>query len=129
MHMKREEDRNGVTAGLLLIGIGILIYTNWWWPGIMYVLGVSISSGLAFRGRFVSALVMLIVFLGIPVLTQIRGLPWNMAAPAVLIILGLLILARSLLFREKESHKDVSRFKEQGSRSIIITKNLTGRSL
>jgi hypothetical protein len=101
--MKRENDRNGVTGGLLLIGLGILIYTNWWWPGIMYVLGISISTGLAFRGRFVSALVMLIIFLGIPVLTQIRDLPWNKAAPAVLIILGLLILGRSLLFGDKKA--------------------------
>ena len=88
-----------------MIGLGILIYTNWWWPGIMIVLGISISSGLAFRGRYGSALVMLIIFLGIPVLTQIRGLPWNMAAPAVLISLGLLILGRSLMFPEKRSSK------------------------
>ena len=94
--MDKEEGRNGVTGGLLLIGLGILIYTNWWWPGIMIVLGISISAGLAFRGRFVSALVMLIIFLGIPVLTEIRGLPWNMATPAVLITLGVLILARAL---------------------------------
>lgn len=69
------------------------------------VLGVSISAGLVFRGRFGSALVMLIIFLGIPALTQIRGLPWNMAAPAVLISLGLLILAKELMFPKKGSSK------------------------
>jgi hypothetical protein len=88
-----------------LIGLGILIYTNWWWPGIMYVLGISISAGLAFRRRFVSALVMLIIFLGIPVLTEIRGLLWDKAAPAVLIGLGLLILGREVLFSGKKSSK------------------------
>jgi len=103
--MDKEEEHNGVTGGLLLIGLGILIYTNWWWPGIMIVLGISISAGLAFRGRFVSALVMLIIFLGIPVLAEIRGLPWNMAAPAVLIILGLLILGRSVIFPGKKDSK------------------------
>jgi hypothetical protein len=103
--MKREDDRNGITGGLLLIGLGILVYTNWWWPGIMIVLGISIAAGLASRGRFVSALVMLIIFLGIPVLTEIRGLPWNKAAPAVLIILGLLILGRSVLSLGKKSSK------------------------
>jgi hypothetical protein len=100
--MEKERRRNGITGGLLLIGLGILIYTNWWWPGIMIVLGISISAGLAFRGRFGSALVMLIIFLGIPVLTEIRGIPWNVAAPAVLITLGLIILGRSLLFGDNK---------------------------
>ena len=29
--MRRE--RSGVAGGLILIGIGVLLITGWWWPG------------------------------------------------------------------------------------------------
>ena len=103
--MKRDRERNGITAGLLLIGLGILIYTNEWWPYIMYVLGISISAGLAYRGKFADAAVMLAVFLGIPFMTETGKVPWNLAAPAVLVTLGVLVLLRELTRPKEEKQK------------------------
>ena len=45
--MERSRSRNGITGGLILVGIGVLALTGWWWPGIMVVLGIAIGSGLA----------------------------------------------------------------------------------
>ena len=47
-------------GGIWLIGLGILFYTGYWWPGILFVIGVtSIVEGLvkgqgwyAFQGGF-----------------------------------------------------------------------------
>jgi hypothetical protein len=41
-----KKKKNGLNAGILLIGIGVLAFTNFWWPGIMFVLGLSsLASG------------------------------------------------------------------------------------
>ena len=31
--------RGGVAGGVVLVGIGMLALTGWWWPGIMLVIG------------------------------------------------------------------------------------------
>ena len=64
--MNRERTRDGITGGLLLIGIGVLLLTGWWWPGIMVVLGIAIGAGLVFRGRYLAGLVMAAIFFAIP---------------------------------------------------------------
>ncbi|NUM44954.1 MAG: hypothetical protein HUU38_09625 [Anaerolineales bacterium] len=39
-------NKNNLQTGIWLIGIGILAFTNYWWPGIMFVIGVSaLASG------------------------------------------------------------------------------------
>jgi hypothetical protein len=36
-----QHQANAVTSALCLVGIGTLIVTGWWWPGIMFLIGVS----------------------------------------------------------------------------------------
>ena len=43
--MERGRSRNGITGGLILVGVGVLALTGWWWPGIMVVLGIAIGEG------------------------------------------------------------------------------------
>ena len=97
--MNRERTRNGITGGLLLIGIGVLIFTGWWWPGIMVVLGIAIGAGLVFRGRYLAGLVMAAIFFAIPLLTQ-TDIPWNLFAPMVLIGSGAVVLVKAFVLRE-----------------------------
>ena len=33
--------KDNLQTGIWLIGIGILALTNFWWPGIMFVIGLS----------------------------------------------------------------------------------------
>ena len=38
--------KNNIQTGIWLIGIGVLALTNFWWPGIMFVIGLSaLASG------------------------------------------------------------------------------------
>lgn len=99
--MKRDRERNGITGGLLLIGLGVLMLTGWWWPGIMVVLGLSIGAGLVFRGKYAPAAVVLVVFLGIPVVAE-TDLPWNLFAPMVLIGLGIIILTKAFVLKDEK---------------------------
>jgi hypothetical protein len=95
----RTNTRNGITSGLLLIGLGVLLYTDWWWPGIMLVVGIAVASGLVFRNRYREAVVVAIIFFGIPLLVA-SGLRWDLYAPIVLIGLGIVVLAKTLILRE-----------------------------
>ncbi|HEX8201070.1 MAG TPA: hypothetical protein VF590_11320 [Isosphaeraceae bacterium] len=84
-----------IGVGIWLIGLGILLYTSYWWPGILFVLGAAtIGQGLA-EGRgwraldgafwiigtglwfaLGSSLAVLLIVLGVgALLTSVRRLP------------------------------------------------------
>ncbi len=97
--MEKERTRDGITGGLLLIGIGILAFTGWWWPGIMVVLGIAIGSGLVFRGRYLQGLVMAAIFFAIPLLTE-ADIPWGIFGPMILIGVGVVALVKAFYLRD-----------------------------
>ncbi len=37
-----NQRRRAVRTGIWLIGIGVLALTDWWWPGILFLIGLSI---------------------------------------------------------------------------------------
>src|SRR4051812_30465354 len=41
VNMETREQQRAVIGGLWLIGIGILFATRLWWPGIMFLIGVT----------------------------------------------------------------------------------------
>lgn len=98
--MNRERSRDNITAGLLLIGLGVLAFTGWWWPGIMVVLGIAIGAGLVFRGRYLQGLVIAAICFAIPLLTE-ADIPWGIFGPMVLIGLGVVVLVKAFYLKEK----------------------------
>jgi hypothetical protein len=97
--MERQRDHNPITAGLLLLGIGVLMLTHWWWPGIMIVLGIAIGAGLVFRGRYLQGLIVAAIFFAIPWLVT-RDIPWGIYGPMILIGAGLVVLVKAFFLRE-----------------------------
>ncbi len=97
--MNRRREENGVTGALLLVGLGVLFLTGWWWPGVMVVLGIAVAAGLIFEGRYASGLVAAAIFFAIPLLVS-SNIPWGTFAPLVLIGLGVIALTKALFFRQ-----------------------------
>ena len=97
--MDKKRAADGITGGLFLIGLGVLLLTQWWWPGIMVVLGIAVGAGLIFRGRYIPAIVAMVIFFGIPILTT-ANIPWGIFGPMVLIGIGVIALVKSLYLRE-----------------------------
>jgi hypothetical protein len=119
--MRRRDDRkNGVTGGILLIGLGVLLYTEWWWPGILIVLGVAFGAGLAFRGKYVPAVVVALISFTLAFFAQYmvpwdlagrialvtKRAKWGLAGPIALVAIGIIILANALLKGEEPEKKE-----------------------
>ena len=47
----RKKRGSAISGGIFLISLGVLIITDWWWPGIMFALGLSGGAELIFRGK------------------------------------------------------------------------------
>jgi hypothetical protein len=93
---------SAISGGLFLIGLGVLIFTGWWWPGIMVILGLSSGAELIFRGRIPQGIGSLAFFWGIAlvvVIVQATNVPWGIVGPLVLIGLGVIVLVRVFFLR------------------------------
>src|SRR4051794_14252254 len=89
---KEAQARGGVAGGIMLIGIGMLWVTNWWWPGIMLVIGCALAAERFINGQIAQAVGVFALFLAIPLgiaILQDISIPWNIVIPFVLIVLGL----------------------------------------
>ena len=100
----RDRKRRGdaITGGLFLICLGVLIFTGYWWPGIMFALGLSAGAGLIFRGKIWSGAAVMAFFCAIPFfvwIVQETQIPWSIIAPLVLIGVGAIILVKVLFLR------------------------------
>jgi hypothetical protein len=100
MRRARRADRLGgsISGGVFLIGLGMLVLTGWWWPGIMLVIGLAGAAELARQGQLAAALSTFALFAAIPLgiaLISAINIPWLPVGAFVLIALGLLALARA----------------------------------
>jgi ribosomal protein S27E len=85
-------DKNGIQTGIWMIGIGALAITGYWWPGIMFVVGIS----ALFSGSIQTAVWMF----GIGIVAHF-GFWW----PGMIIVIGISLLAEAV-FPEKEKVED-----------------------
>ncbi len=99
----RRRQSSAVSGGIFLIGLGVLIITGWWWPGIMFVIGLSAGGELIFRGHIWRGIGTILFFSAIPIavwIIQEARVPWEIVGPLVLVGIGVIILARAFLFRD-----------------------------
>ena len=98
---KRQGD--AISGGIFLIGLGVLLITGLWWPGIMFVIGLSSGAGLIFRGKIWSGIGTMAFFFAIPIfvmLVQNQDIPWAIVGPLILIGIGVIIIVKAFWLRE-----------------------------
>jgi hypothetical protein len=97
-----ENKKSPIFAGIMLIGLGILVFTGWWWPGIMLVIGTALGVDNFLKGRIKEALGLFLLFLAIP--TAVFIITNNIISPTIfvpvlLIGIGSLVIGRSVFNR------------------------------
>jgi len=96
--MDRQRKASGISGGLFLISLGILIMTGWWWPGIMFAIGLSSGAELIFRGKVARGIGTLAFFSAIPIvvwIVQEVKIPWSLVGPMILIGIGVIVLVKA----------------------------------
>lgn len=105
----KEEDKekrrvaSAISGGIFLISLGVLVYTGWWWPGIMFAIGLSAGAEQVFRGRIMRGIGTLAFFCAIPIAIWIINeteIPWTLIGPLILIGIGVIILVKAFFLRE-----------------------------
>ena len=104
MEKKKKRKADGISAGILLIGLGVLLFTGWWWPSIMFVVGLSSGAGLIFRGKTAQGVGTLALLWSIPIgiwIIQKAEIPWLFVGPMILIGVGVIVLVKAFFLRDK----------------------------
>jgi hypothetical protein len=102
--VNKQRTASGISGGIFLICLGILIITGWWWPGIMFAIGLSSGAELVFRGKIWRGIGTLVFFCAIPIVVwiiQAVNIPWAIVGPMVLIGIGVIVLVKTLFLREE----------------------------
>jgi len=102
---EKRRTASAVSGGIFLISLGVLLFTGWWWPGIMFAIGLSSGAELVFRGKTVRGIGTLAFFCAIPIgiwIIQEAEIPWSLVGPLVLIGLGVIALVKAFFLREEK---------------------------
>ncbi len=94
---------SAISGGIFLISLGVLLVTDWWWPGIMFALGLSGGAELIFRGKIWRGIGTIAFFSAIPIvvyLVQETDIPWELVGPFILIGLGVITLVKVFYLKE-----------------------------
>jgi hypothetical protein len=96
---KRKSD--AIANGAFLISLGILFYTNAWWPGILLAIWVTLALRQYFTGRMYDLAISTFILVGLFLITLLK-LDWAILMPVLFVVGGIYIIFREYFFAEAE---------------------------
>lgn len=90
-----KQNADTLGAGMFLVGLGVLFLLDWFWPGILGLLGIVALVTQSARGNLLRGLSSLVLLGGLTILFTI-GFAWEYVFPIGLIVLGLIALAKAI---------------------------------
>lgn len=106
---KRKAD--AISNGVFLVGLGILVYSDKWWPGILLVLWAYLATRQYLTGRIYDLVVTTILLIGLFVVTLL-DLNWTIIVPVLLVLGGIHIIFREYCVAEGIADEDLTEEKE-----------------
>lgn len=95
---KRKAD--AIANGGFLIGLGILLFTNSWWPGILLVIWASLFLRQYLTGRNYDAFISTVILVGLFLVTFIK-INWSVIIPVLFVIGGIYLIFREYFYAEE----------------------------
>jgi predicted membrane protein len=100
-HQKMSRRKaHSLSFAVFLIGLALVAYFKYWWPGIMLAVGIPIAIRQYFLGKIFDMIVSLVVFIGVFVTVQFQ-IKWDIILPVLFTIGGLYIFFKEF-FGPKE---------------------------
>lgn len=100
---KRKAD--AISNGVFLVGLGIMVFSNTWWPGILLVLWATLAVRQYFTGRMYDLIVTSVLLIGLFIITFLN-LNWTVIVPVLLILGGIHIIFREYCVAEGVTEED-----------------------
>jgi len=90
-----------LSFALFLIGLAIITYLKYWWPGIMLAIGIPLALKQYLQGKIFDVIVSLIVFIGVFITVQFN-IKWEIVLPVLFTLGGIYVF-----FKEFFGPKDI----------------------
>jgi len=87
-----------ISFAVFLVILAIITLTEYWWPGIMLLIGIPLAIKQFFSGRKYDMAITLFVFLGVFVTVQFQ-IPWKYLLPVLFTVGGIYILFKELFMK------------------------------
>lgn len=88
-----------ISNGVFLVAIGILFWSNFWWPGILLAIWATLATRQYLTGRIWDFTITSIILLGLFVVT-LFNINWSVLIPVLFVIGGIYIIFREYFFSE-----------------------------
>ena len=98
--MLQANQIKSLSNAIMFVGLGMLFLTNYWGPGIMFVLGISKAVEYLGQNQLKETLLVLLIFIGLPIsliLFKKLSLDFNEVAGYLLIVVGGYYLVKAYL--------------------------------
>jgi len=79
--MSRSITGNHAFTGVLLLGLGIIAFLEWWWPGIMFVIATAMLVSALVDGRLAENLMGILILAAIGVIGLLGKLHLDVGFP------------------------------------------------
>jgi len=96
-----------ISNGVFLIGLAMLIYTGYWWPGILLVVWANLFLKQYLTGRVYDATITSVLLLGLVALS-VLNLGITALGPILLVVGGIYIIFREYTFAEDTNGEEKS---------------------
>lgn len=109
---KRKAD--AISNGVFLVALGILVFTDAWWPGILLALWATLAVRQYFTGRMYDLAATTVLLIGLFIITFLN-INWMVLVPVLLVLGGIHIIFREYCVAEGVSEEDdlIENFEEQ----------------
>ena len=91
-----------ISNGVFLIALGILFYTNAWWPGILLAIWATLALRQYFSGRVYDLIISSVILIGLFLIT------WSILMPVLFVVGGIYIIFREYFFSGATDEEDKS---------------------
>ena len=92
---KRKAD--ALSNGVFLIALGVLFYTNTWWPGILIAVWAALAIRQYLTNRIYDLCLTTVILLGLFAISFFN-FDWSFLVPVLFVVGGLYIIFREYFF-------------------------------
>lgn len=94
-----------LSFAVFLIGLAIVSYFKFWWPGIMLAIGIPIATRQYLLGKRFDMAISLIVFLGVFITVQF-DIQWEIVLPVLFTLGGLYVFFKEFFGPKEETEEE-----------------------